>query len=115
MLGIGWQELLVIMLVALIVVGPAKLPEAARKIGSVFFQAQAAFTELTASLKAEAALKELKDQFQEIDQIAADKTRPHNLVNEIARVVEIHPPENASLKAGNNPEASKIVNERHDR
>jgi sec-independent protein translocase protein TatB len=35
MLNIGGGELLVIMLVALIVLGPAKLPEAARQVGKV--------------------------------------------------------------------------------
>jgi len=33
--GIGWMEMIVIGLVALIVVGPARLPEAAQTIGNV--------------------------------------------------------------------------------
>jgi sec-independent protein translocase protein TatA len=31
--GLGWQEILVVMVIALIVLGPAKLPEMARTVG----------------------------------------------------------------------------------
>jgi TatA/E family protein of Tat protein translocase len=31
--GLGWQEILVVMVIALIVLGPAKLPEMARSVG----------------------------------------------------------------------------------
>ena len=31
--GLGWQEILVVMVIALIVLGPAKLPDMARTVG----------------------------------------------------------------------------------
>jgi sec-independent protein translocase protein TatA len=31
--GLGWQEILVVMVIALIVLGPAKLPDMARSVG----------------------------------------------------------------------------------
>ena len=31
--GLGWQEILVVMVIALLVLGPAKLPEMARTVG----------------------------------------------------------------------------------
>ena len=31
--GLGWQEILIVMVIALIVLGPAKLPEMARTVG----------------------------------------------------------------------------------
>lgn len=56
MFGIGWAEMLVIGLVALIVVGPDKLPEMARTIGKIYHQLRQAATEAGQTISAEVEL-----------------------------------------------------------
>lgn len=60
MFGIGWAELLVIGVVALLVVGPEKLPEAARAAGRIYGYVYRTLTEARASIKAEVDLAELE-------------------------------------------------------
>ena len=50
MFGIGMQELLIILAVALIVLGPKKLPELARTLGRAFSEFQRATQELRSSI-----------------------------------------------------------------
>ncbi|UQZ90252.1 twin-arginine translocase subunit TatB [Deltaproteobacteria bacterium Smac51] len=45
MFGIGWGEMVVIGLVALVVVGPEKLPELARTVGKIYGQLRQAAAE----------------------------------------------------------------------
>ena len=56
MFGIGWGELLVVAVVALIVVGPDKLPETARALGKVYAQIYRALAEARAGVRAAADL-----------------------------------------------------------
>lgn len=51
MLNLGTPELLVILLVALIVLGPAKLPEAARKVGQAINELRRMTTGFEAELR----------------------------------------------------------------
>ncbi len=61
MLGIGWAELLVIAVVALVVVGPEKLPEAARSCGKIYGQFHRLLSEAKSSLQSEIDLAGLED------------------------------------------------------
>jgi sec-independent protein translocase protein TatB len=54
MFGIGWGEMVVIGLVALLVVGPEKLPEVAKTVGRFYGQLRQAANEAGAALTAEA-------------------------------------------------------------
>lgn len=56
MFGIGWAEMVVIGLVALIVVGPDKLPEMAKTIGKIYGQLRRATQEASQALTAEVDL-----------------------------------------------------------
>jgi Tat protein translocase TatB subunit len=55
-MSLGFPEILVILVVALVVLGPSKLPEAARQVG----KAMAEFRRVTAGFQAE-----MRDAFQE--------------------------------------------------
>lgn len=55
MFGVGWAEILVILLVALLVLGPARLPEAARSLGKMYAQVQRAILEARQAVNKELA------------------------------------------------------------
>lgn len=57
MFGIGFPELLIIMALALIVVGPEKLPDLAKSLAKQFFELKKAANSLNASLREEAGDK----------------------------------------------------------
>src|SRR5690606_39171221 len=63
-------EILVILLVALIVLGPTRLPEAARKIGSWAAELRKAAREITQGLEAEVA--EVRKAAEEVKQLQAE-------------------------------------------
>jgi Tat protein translocase TatB subunit len=59
MFGIGVPELLVIMVIALIVLGPKRLPEVAKSLGKAFAEFRRATSDLSEELnEARAALEE---------------------------------------------------------
>ena len=66
-MGIGLWELLFILLIALLVFGPHRLPEIARALGQGIRKFKMATTELTRELTAEMdhEIKEVKDEVQE--------------------------------------------------
>ncbi|MGL4209105.1 MAG: Sec-independent protein translocase protein TatB [Candidatus Adiutrix sp.] len=68
MLGISWAELMVIALVALVVIGPEKLPQTARTLGKMYGKLMRSFNEAQQLVKTEAALlesAELKNKSQQ--------------------------------------------------
>ena len=65
MFGIGWAELLVIAVVALVVVGPEKLPEAARAVGKIYGSLYRTMTEARENIRAEMDLNALESKPKE--------------------------------------------------
>lgn len=78
MLGsVGFGEIMLIALVALIVFGPNRLPEIARKIGELLAKARNATQDLTSALDAEygdasAPIKDLKGEYDATKQQLKD-------------------------------------------
>ena len=60
MFDIGFSELLVIMVVALIVIGPERLPKVARTLGHLFGRMQRYVNDVKADISREMELDELK-------------------------------------------------------
>jgi Tat protein translocase TatB subunit len=61
---IGFQELLVILVIALIAVGPSKLPDLARALGRGISEVRKATNEIKDTLEQDETVKEIKKEFQ---------------------------------------------------
>ena len=66
MFGIGMPELLLILCIALMVIGPKKLPDLARSLGRAMREFKKATSELKESINAEADFKEVSESFDDI-------------------------------------------------
>lgn len=74
MFGIGWGELLVIAAVALVVLGPEKLPEAARAAGKIYGSLYRTMTEARENIRAELDLSALESKPR--DEVAPPASPP---------------------------------------
>jgi TatA/E family protein of Tat protein translocase len=75
MFGIGMPELILILAIALIVIGPKKLPDVARALGRAMGEFKKATRELKESMEVEEDLRELKNvktAFDELNQKVKD-------------------------------------------
>jgi sec-independent protein translocase protein TatB len=71
MFDVGFSEMMVIAVVALVVIGPERLPRVARTLGHLFGRMQRYVNDVKADINREIELDELrkfKDQFQEAKQ-----------------------------------------------
>lgn len=67
MFGIGMPEMLLIMAIALIVIGPKKLPDLAKSLGRAFGEFKRATSELKESIDLDTELKDVTKTFDEIN------------------------------------------------
>lgn len=82
MFGIGFSELLVIFAVALIVVGPTKLPDLARALGRGYGEFKRAMDELKHTLDQDDTMRDLKEEFRAAQRgivVGKDYTRSYLL------------------------------------
>jgi sec-independent protein translocase protein TatB len=67
MFGIGMPEMLVILAVALIVIGPKKLPDLAKSLGRALGEFKRATSDLKESIQSEAGLDEVRESLNEVN------------------------------------------------
>lgn len=73
MFDVGFTELLLCFVVALVVLGPEKLPQLARTLGRWTGQARGYLRNLTAELDRETRLSDLKRQLDEANKLVRDQ------------------------------------------
>ena len=103
MFDVGFSELMVIAVVALIVVGPERLPKVARTLGHLFGRMQRYVSDVKSDIEREMKLDEvrkLQDQFKE-----AAQTAEHTFTDEVVKAEHM-------IKATPDEVASGIVPER---
>ena len=93
MFDFSFGELLVVALVALVVLGPERLPKAARFTGLWVRKARAHWYSVKSELESELASEELKRSLHDGRQAMQDAERQlHDLAAETRREVESEPP-----------------------
>ena len=79
MFDVGFSELVLCFLVALIVLGPQRLPPLARQLGRWTGQARSYLRHLSSELERETHASELKQQLQEAEAALRSQTQKLNL------------------------------------
>lgn len=90
MFGIGMPEMILILAVALIVIGPKKLPDLAKSLGKAMGEFKKATRDLKDSMQIDTELKEVKTAF---DDIGKDQPRE---VKDSTDVMEAPPEDEAA-------------------
>jgi TatA/E family protein of Tat protein translocase len=67
MFGIGMPEMILILAVALIVIGPKKLPDLAKSLGKAMGEFKKATSDLKESMQIDSELKDLKNTFDDLE------------------------------------------------
>lgn len=67
MFGIGMPEMLVILAVALIVIGPKKLPDLAKSLGRALGEFKRATSDLKESIQRDTGLDDVRDSLNEVN------------------------------------------------
>jgi TatA/E family protein of Tat protein translocase len=67
MFGIGMPEMLLILAIALIVIGPKKLPDLAKSLGRALGEFKRATTEIKETMAIDKGFKEIKAAFEDVD------------------------------------------------
>ena len=83
MFDISFAELTLVFIIALVVLGPERLPKAARTVGHWMGRARAAFTHLKNELDREVVNKEMQDMFrQKADALRQETDKLNQSLNE---------------------------------
>ena len=82
MFDVGFSEMIVIAVVALIVIGPERLPKVARTLGHLWGRAQRYVNGVKADISRDMALDELRQMQQKVQQEADAAGRALNLVSQ---------------------------------
>ena len=116
MFGMGMPEILLILAIALIVLGPKKLPEVAKSLGRGIAEFKKATQEFKENLEADNDLKKARDTVKDIKKDLHDTVRtsmtptitPRPKIDGVSgdkpeRAVEAHPPEGSEASVQEGP------------
>jgi Tat protein translocase TatB subunit len=95
--SLGMMELVIIMVVALIIFGPRRLPELGRSLGKSLGEFRRASNELKSTLEEEIRMEEVKEQRAKVEAEAASAAEVGNpAADPTAASNEIYPPTDVS-------------------
>ncbi len=81
MFGIGVPEMLIILTIALVVIGPKKLPDLAKSLGRAMREFKRATNELKSSIELEDDFKSVKNVLNDIDEDIKNKNIDEDIKN----------------------------------
>lgn len=109
MFNLGFEELLLILAIALIVVGPSKLPDLARAIGRGYAEFRRAMDELKDTIEQDETVREIKAEFHS----AQKQSLYGNVLSQIDQVTQpSDAPKKPSDPASESPPQSKADGEK---
>ena len=109
MFDIGFSEIMVIAVVALIVIGPEKLPKTARTLGHLFGRLQRYVSDVKADINREIELDELRKLQQQVQTAAKDiETSMTSAAHEVESSVRTVASELNAAAEGPKAEASPV-------
>ncbi|MGD8241808.1 MAG: twin-arginine translocase TatA/TatE family subunit [Desulfobacterales bacterium] len=76
MFGIGMPEMILILAIALIVIGPKKLPDLAKSLGRAMNEFKKATREIKDSIDVDGDLKDVKQSFDDLNTDLRDSINP---------------------------------------
>ncbi|MDJ0665635.1 MAG: twin-arginine translocase TatA/TatE family subunit [Desulfobacterales bacterium] len=76
MFGIGMPEMILILAIALIVIGPKKLPDLAKSLGRAMNEFKKATREIKESIDVDGDLKDVKQSFDDLNADLRDSINP---------------------------------------
>ncbi len=107
MLGIGMPELIVIAVIALIVIGPEKLPGLAKTLGRMFGELKKATNEFKDTMEVESKIADVKKAFDGINEKEIiDKAATVNVQENLEPLSE-PPDDNIDDKCDNESDVAK--------
>ncbi|MCP4368235.1 MAG: twin-arginine translocase TatA/TatE family subunit [Deltaproteobacteria bacterium] len=83
MFGIGMPELILILAIALIVIGPKKLPDLAKSLGRAMREFKKATSEFKESIQIDDEVKELKDVKKSFDDLSDEIRESMDVTKEL--------------------------------
>ena len=90
--SLGLTELLLVGIVILVVLGPERLPQAARKLGQVYAQFRRAADELQQALVLEADRQDEEERLQELRELRMKEAEAHEKAMQAAGEGTFHQP-----------------------
>ncbi|GBC62017.1 hypothetical protein DENIS_2980 [Desulfonema ishimotonii] len=101
MFGMGMPEILLILAIALIVIGPKKLPELAKSLGRAMNEFKKATSELKETMEIDYDVKDVKKTF---DDIETELKKPVDVTPVKQKETEDTPPETSETAAPPSPD-----------
>ena len=101
-LGVGPAELVIILIIALLVFGPSKLPQVAKDLGSAIGKWRQALNEIQSVT--DAPLKDVKELKEALDPKAMEK----KLQDSVQQIVSLEPPTTGDANHQEPPSPAKV-------
>jgi len=107
MFGIGMPEMILILAIALIVIGPKKLPDLAKSLGRAMREFKRATSEFKESIEIDDELKELKDVKKSFDDLSDEISENMDVTKGLGNLNDNKKETNSTLPAPSEDEESE--------